>query len=67
MALDELKDSDDKYDIDGFQYIIDKDFLQKAQPIKIDFEQYGFKISAGIEFGGGGCSGCGSAESGGCG
>jgi len=64
MALDEPKDSDSTYDIGGFQYIIDKDFLEKAQPITVDFQQYGFKLTAGIEFGGGACSGCGSASDG---
>ena len=62
MALDEPRDTDDKFNVDGFEYIVNKDFLEKAQPIKVDFIGYGFKISSGIEFGGGGCSGCGSSS-----
>jgi Fe-S cluster assembly iron-binding protein IscA len=65
MALDEPKESDNTYEIDGFKYIIDKDFLEKAQPIKVDFAEYGFKISSGIDFSAfsnAGCSGCGTSS-----
>ena len=63
MALDEPKETDDTYEIGGFKYIVDNDFLKKAQPIKVDFAEYGFKISAGIDFSAGaGCSGCGSTS-----
>ena len=34
MALDEPKATDDVFDIDGFQYLVDKDFMEKAKPIK---------------------------------
>ena len=51
MALDEPRDSDQVYDIDGFQYIIDKDFGEKAQPIKVDFMGMGFKLDCGYDFG----------------
>ncbi len=59
MALDESKDTDHIFDIDGFTYIIDKEFMEKAKPIKIDFSQMGFKLDCSIDFGPG-CSGCGS-------
>ena len=61
MALDEPKESDSTYDVNGFQFVMDKDFYEKAKPVKIDFLGYGFKISSGIEFGPSACSsGCGS-------
>lgn len=65
MALDEPKDTDNVYDIDNFQYIVDKEFLKLAKPITIDFMGMGFKITSGLELGvpGGGCSGCGSSSS----
>jgi len=59
MALDESKDTDEVYDIDGFQYVVDKEFVKKATPIKVDFKEIGFSISSSIELGsgcGGGCS-----------
>ncbi len=62
MALDELKDTDVAYDIDGFKYIVDKDFIEKTQAIKIDFNHFGFKVTSGMDLGGG-CSSCTTAGS----
>ena len=39
MALDEPKETDHVYDIDGFKYIVDKEFMEKVKPIKIDFSE----------------------------
>jgi len=61
MALDEPKDSDDVFDIDGFKYIVDKEFMQKATPIKVDFSEMGFKLDCAINFESE-CSGCGSTS-----
>jgi iron-sulfur cluster assembly protein len=58
MALDEPKASDEVYEVDGFKYIVDKTFMEKAKPIKVDFAMYGFKLDCGIDFG----SGCGSCS-----
>ncbi len=67
MALDEPKETDNVYDTNGFQFIVDKEFYEKAQPVTVDFLGYGFKISSRIEFGPeSSCSSCGS-NSGGCG
>jgi Fe-S cluster assembly iron-binding protein IscA len=64
MALDEPKETDNVYDVNGFQFIMDKDFYEKAKPVTVDFLGYGFKINSSIEFGpGSACSACGS---GGC-
>lgn len=63
MALDEPRDTDDVYKIDGFEYIIDKGLLERAKPVKIDFQGMGFKLDCGIDFGpASGCAGCGSAS-----
>lgn len=64
MALDEPKDSDNVYDVNGFQFIVDKNFYEQAKPVKVDFLGYGFQITSGMTLDAG-CSGCGS--SGGCG
>jgi len=64
MALDEPKDTDDVYNVDGFKYIVDKEFMEKATPIKVDFMGMGFKLDCGIDFGPG-CQSCGT-ESDGC-
>lgn len=67
MALDEPNDADKEYEIDGYKYIVNKAFLEKAQPIKVDFQMYGFKLDCGMDFGAGaGCS-CSSAQKSKCG
>ena len=50
MALDEPRDDDDTFDIDGFSYIAEKTFLEKAQPIKVDYLINGFKLDCSINF-----------------
>lgn len=62
MALDEPSDTDSSFDIDGFQFIVNTEFLEKAQPIKVDFHMYGFKLDAGIDFSAG-CTSCGTKGS----
>ena len=62
MALDEPKDTDDVYDIDGFTYVVDKEFIKVAQPVKVDFIDYGFRLTSSIKFDSA-CSGCGSDSS----
>ncbi len=49
MALDEPKDTDNVYDIDNFKYVVNKDFMDKVKPIKVDFNYYGFKITSNID------------------
>ena len=63
MALDEPKDNDSVFDVEGVQYLVDNDLLEKATPIKVDFLQIGFKIDSNLNFGsssesGSGCEGC---------
>ena len=62
MALDEPKDTDNAYDVNGFKFIMDKDFDEKAKPVSIDFMGYGFKINSSINFDAS-CSSCGTTGS----
>lgn len=57
MALDEPKDSDQVFSIEGFTYIVDKEFMQKAQPVKVDYLDYGFRLTSSIKFDNK-CGGC---------
>ena len=57
MALDEPVDTDKSFEVDGFKFIVNSDFLEKAQPIKVDFQMYGFKLDCAIDFGAG-CTSC---------
>ncbi len=64
MALDESKDTDDVHEVDGFKYVVDKEFMKKAEPIRVDFMEVGFKLTSGIDFGDQQqCGGCDSAQS----
>ena len=62
MDLDEPKDTDDVFDIDGFQFIVDRDFLRGAEPIKVDYTRSGFQFDCSLEFEDG-CSACASSSS----
>lgn len=67
MALDEPKDTDDAFDVKGLKFVVDKEFMEKAETIKIDFTGMGFSLDSNIDLGqGGGCGGCGE-EGGSCG
>ncbi len=63
MALDEPKDNDDTFDVKGLKFVVDKEFMQKAENIKIDFTGMGFHLDSNIDMGE--SSGCGSCGSGG--
>nr|WP_320192116.1 IscA/HesB family protein [uncultured Desulfobacter sp.] len=64
MALDEKKDTDAAFTFDDIEYVIDKDLLEKAGNVDIDFAGNGFHLDSGLKPTGGcmGCSGgtCGS-------
>jgi iron-sulfur cluster assembly protein len=62
MALDEPNDNDDAFDVDGYKYIVNKEFMEKAKPIKVDFHMYGFKLDCNMDFGAG-CTSCGTQGS----
>ena len=61
MALDEPNERDNVFDVNGFQFIMEKEFYKKAQPVKVDFLGYGFKIDSSFEFGAA-SSACGSCS-----
>ncbi len=58
LALDEPNDKDEVYDISGFKYVVDKELLEQAKTIKIDFMGRGFAITSDLVFESG-CAGCG--------
>ncbi len=62
MVIDnEKKENDNVYEIGGFEYLVDKSFMVKAAPIRIDFNSLGFQISSAIQPASGGCGGCGGS------
>jgi hypothetical protein len=50
-------------DVSGYTFVIEKDLLEKASPLKVDMTYMGFSVTSSLELGGGG--GCGSSCSGG--
>nr|WP_320193918.1 IscA/HesB family protein [uncultured Desulfobacter sp.] len=58
MALDEKKETDAVFTFDGVEYIMDKDLLEKASPVDVDFEVTGFRIESSMKPPEG-CTGCG--------
>lgn len=62
MVLDEPNESDEVFDVKGFKFIANKDFLKEAQHVTVDFSGIGFKINSGMDLG----AGCGSCGSGSC-
>lgn len=50
MALDEPRDTDDIFEIDGYKYVVDSEFMAAAETIKVDFSGFGFQFDCGLEF-----------------
>lgn len=65
LALDEPKESDEKYEFDGLNFVIDKQLLEQTGGVCVDFIQRGFFGGYQIEpknplskGAGGSCSSC---------
>jgi hypothetical protein len=59
MALDEPRDNVQVFNVNGFQFIVEKEFYEKAKPVTVDFMGYGFRITSSINLApAGGCGGC---------
>ena len=61
IALDQVRTTDAVYEIDGVTYVINRDFLDLAQPVHIDYGPDGFEISAHIDLKSAACAGCKAA------
>jgi iron-sulfur cluster assembly protein len=59
VALEKAKKSDAIFEIDGFNYLINKVLLKNIQPIKIDSDGFGFRISGKGIAPHHGCGNCG--------
>ena len=59
LALDESKESDNVYDINGITYLVDKTLSDQAKEIKVDFinqmGRSGFSVTSSMISGGGSC------------
>ena len=59
MVLDKPQETDIVYKTEDYKFVIDKDFMELAKPIKIDHTINGFKIDSRLEFEEG-CGVCGT-------
>jgi len=62
LGLDDPTQEDEVFDINGFQFVANKELLAEAQPVTIDFKNVGFEITSSIQPAAGGCAGCGTSE-----
>jgi len=65
LALDEPKDTDDTFAVDGYTFLVEKELMVQAKSMTIDLTYMGFQINSSLELGGGGCGS--SCSTGGCG
>ncbi len=61
MVLDEPKESDDVFSLNGFTMLIDKDLHKQTKDVSVDYVSYamgsGFRVTSEAPMGGsGGCS-----------
>ena len=59
VALENPKKSDAIFEIDGFQYIVNRVLLKNVQPILVDSDGFGFRISGRGVAPHHGCGNCG--------
>jgi iron-sulfur cluster assembly protein len=61
LDVDKPKDTDNVFDIDGFSYIVDKEFMKEAESITVDYTRSGFQFECSLEFEDG-CLACASSD-----
>ena len=59
VGIDEKRDGDRTFEVDGLSYVIEHGFFEEIQPVTVDFANDNFSVTAAVTFGDG-CSGCGS-------
>jgi len=62
LGLDDPTEQDEVFDINGFQFIANKELIDQAQPVTVDFKNVGFEITSSIRPAAGGCGGCGTSS-----
>lgn len=59
VGMDEQRDGDRVFEVDGLTYVIEHGFFEQIQPVTVDFNDNNFNVSAAVSFGDG-CAGCSS-------
>ncbi|HCU68001.1 MAG TPA: adhesin [Desulfomicrobium sp.] len=65
LALDEHKNGDQVFEIDGYSFLMEEALFEQAKPVTVLFDQNtGFSVESSMVFPeGGGCSSCGCGGS----
>jgi hypothetical protein len=63
LALDEQRETDDVFQVDGYTFLVEKSLNQTAAPIQIDGNQFGFRVNSNLNLSQGADSGCSSCTS----
>lgn len=65
LALDEKKDGDQKFDVEGYAFVMEESLFEQAKPVSVHFDPHmGFTVASSMVFPeGGGCSSCGCGGS----
>ncbi|WP_031480226.1 heme biosynthesis protein HemY [Maridesulfovibrio frigidus] len=70
LGLDAAKDGDETINLEGFDFVLDKDLLDQAKPMEIHLTPMGVEVSSSLVFEekpesgeGGGCGSCGCGGS----
>jgi hypothetical protein len=53
-------------DVSGYTFVVEKELLEKAAPMKVDMTYMGFAVTSNLELGGAGGSCGGSCSGGSC-
>jgi Fe-S cluster assembly iron-binding protein IscA len=61
VALEKPTELDEVFDIEGFQYVVNRVLLERVKPIKVDSDGFGFRISGSGVPPHHGCGNCGFA------
>ena len=60
LALDEQKENDKVFDVDGFTFLIEQSLFDSAAPITVDLNEMGFVVRSKLPMSSEGCSSCSS-------
>lgn len=67
LALDDAGEGDQRYEADGFGFVVDNELAEAAGGLTIDMNYYGFSVTSANDLGlGGACNPGGCSTGGGC-
>lgn len=59
LALDEQRENDKVFDVDGFTFLVEESLFDSAAPITVDLNEMGFIVRSKLPMdASGGCSSC---------